>query len=93
MNQIFTILSGSEKSQIDSSDSNITFLIVDHELCLQKAYNDLYEKVVKVKKLNQKFFNKLTNMENEKNNLAEALMSLKIKISRSITKLKALRKR
>jgi hypothetical protein len=52
MNQIFTILSGSEKSQIDSSDSNITFLIVDHELCLQKAYNDLYEKVVKVKKLN-----------------------------------------
>jgi hypothetical protein len=52
MNQIFTILSGSEKSQIDSGDSNITFLIVDHELCLQKAYNDLYEKVVKVKKLN-----------------------------------------
>jgi hypothetical protein len=32
-------------------------------------------------------------MENEKNNLAEALMLLKIKISKSITKLKALRKR
>ena len=50
MNQIFIILSGSEKHQTDSSNSNITFVIVDHELSLQKAYYDLYEQILEVKK-------------------------------------------
>jgi chemotaxis methyl-accepting protein methylase len=48
----------------------------------------LCEKVMKVKK----FFNKLTTMENEKNNLVEALKLSRVEIFRSLTKLKALEK-
>jgi hypothetical protein len=47
---------------------------------------------MKVEKLNKKLFNKLTTMENEKNNLAEALKLLEVEISRSLTKLKVLKK-
>jgi hypothetical protein len=47
---------------------------------------------MKVKKLKKKLFNKLKTMENEKNNLTEALKLSEIKISRSLIKLKALEK-
>lgn len=58
-----------------SCDSDLTFVIVNHEL-----------------KLNKKLFNKLTIMENKKNNLGETLKSLEVQISRSLTKIKAFEK-
>jgi hypothetical protein len=92
---VFVALSDTIKISYDSdtdqtisnySDLNITFVITYHELSLQEAYKDLCE-VVKVKKLNKKLFNKLTDMEN---NLAEALKLSKVEISRSLMKVKAL---
>lgn len=41
-------------SNDDDSDSEVALVVVDHELSLQEAYNDLCEEVVKLKKLDKK---------------------------------------
>jgi len=75
-----------------SNDSYITSIIINHELSLHEAYVDLCKKLVKVKKLNKKLFNKLIIVENKKNNSGETLKLLEVQISRSLTKIKAFEK-
>ena len=69
------------------SYSDITFVIIDLELSLYEAYEDLCEELVKVKKVNKKLFNKLIDVEN---NMVEALKLSEVEISRSLRKVKAL---
>ncbi|KAG2674458.1 hypothetical protein I3760_13G136600 [Carya illinoinensis] len=70
------------ESDDDNSDSKVALVVDDHELSLQEAYNDVCEKVIKLKKLNKKLYKKFTNMESEKNNLFEAFKISDIEIAR-----------
>jgi len=77
-----------DQTIINYSDSDITFVIIDLELSLYEAYDDLCEELVKVKKVNKKLFNKLIDVEN---NMVEALKLSEVEISRSLRKLKHLK--
>ncbi|KAG2720351.1 hypothetical protein I3760_02G031800 [Carya illinoinensis] len=70
------------ESDDDNSDSEVALVVDDHELSLQEAYNDVCEKVIKLKKLNKKLYKKFTNMESEKNNLFKAFKISDIEIAR-----------
>lgn len=69
------------KSKSEFNDSNSTY--VDYEIKIQdaKANNDLCDEMIKLKKLNKKLHNKVSIIENEKNNLYEALKIVKIENS------------
>jgi hypothetical protein len=77
-----------DQTIINYSDSDFTFVIIDLELSLYKAYDDLCKELVKVKKVNKKLFNKLIDVEN---NMVEALKLSEVEISRSFRKLKHLK--
>ncbi|KAF5450224.1 hypothetical protein F2P56_030591, partial [Juglans regia] len=81
VNEFFDVNLTKSKSYDDDSDSEVVLVVTDHELSLQEAYNELLD-VVKLKKLNKKLYNKLTAMENEKNNMSETVKISEVEVSR-----------
>lgn len=65
-----------------SSDSDIAIVDADQELCVQDAYNEVCEEVIELKKLTKKLYSNLTALENEKNNLVEALKISEVEVLR-----------
>lgn len=57
------------KSESTSSDSNS----IDADFNIQEVYNELFDELVKINKINKKLQNKDISIENEKNNLFEVL--------------------